>query len=50
LFLINIVRIYVFHPASYYTGRTIQIAAGIILLILFILAGINLKRRNFVPF
>jgi hypothetical protein len=35
-----------FHPASYYTGRTIQIAAGLIVLALLILAGVNIWRMQ----
>ena len=32
-----------FHPASYYTGKTIQIIAGLLLLALLIAAGVQIK-------
>jgi hypothetical protein len=41
---------FVFHPASYYTGRTLQILAGFILLALLLWAGVmewrNVKKIN----
>ncbi len=37
---------FVFHPASYYTGRTIQIIASILLLALLILAAVQEWRRT----
>jgi hypothetical protein len=41
---------FVFHPASYYTGRTLQILAGFVLLALLLWAGIaewrNVKKIN----
>jgi uncharacterized membrane protein YfhO len=41
---------FVFHPASYYTSRTLQILAGFILLALLLWAGIaewrNVKKIN----
>ncbi|HEY4112295.1 YfhO family protein [Puia sp.] len=35
-----------FHPASYYTSRTIQVAASLILLALLIIAGIQTGRNK----
>ncbi|HLZ86178.1 MAG TPA: YfhO family protein [Puia sp.] len=35
-----------FHPASYYTGRTVQIVASLLLLALLILAGIQTWKTN----
>jgi uncharacterized membrane protein YfhO len=32
---------FTFHPASYYTGRTIQVIASILLLILLVLAAVK---------
>ena len=41
---------FVFHPASYYTGRTLQILAGLILLVMLLWAGVmewrNVKKIN----
>jgi uncharacterized membrane protein YfhO len=41
---------FVFHPASYYTGRTLQILAGFVLLALLLWAGVmewrNVKKIN----
>jgi uncharacterized membrane protein YfhO len=41
---------FVFHPASYYTGWTLQILAGLVLLVLLVWAGVmewgNVKKIN----
>jgi hypothetical protein len=37
---------FIFHPASYYTGRTIQIFASIVLLALLVLAAVEERRRT----
>jgi len=34
-----------FHPASYYTGKSIQIVANLLLLILLIVAGIQMRKK-----
>jgi hypothetical protein len=36
-----------FHPASYYTGRIIQIVASLIVLVLLVLAEVNTRGIKF---
>jgi len=35
-----------FHPASFYTGKIIQIAATVLIIVLLVLAGLDIRRRR----